>query len=45
MEIPDVPSKIQCELGKKLVELRQIITTASSELETIENKVSDLMES
>ncbi|MBI4027333.1 MAG: N-6 DNA methylase [Verrucomicrobia bacterium] len=44
MEIPDVPPTLQREVGTRIVELRQIIAVASTELEALETKVNGLME-
>ncbi len=44
MEIPDAPPTLQREVGTRIVELRQAIAVASSELEALEEKVNGLME-
>ena len=44
MEIPDVPPTLQREVGTRIVESREIIAVASTELDTLEEKVNGLME-
>jgi type I restriction enzyme M protein len=45
MEAPDVPREIQMALGKRLTELHEIIASAKSESEGIEQKVNELLDS